>query len=377
MKRILLFVFVLLACIGFASAANCGGATQCNCGDTLVEDHVMWYDITGCYSTDGIIIGNDGITLNCNGHLIDGGSPPGNLISGIGLYNKENVLIRDCEISHFAFGIYLWGSSYNTIFNNQIIDNDADTMPTAIYIDGGSHYNQIIDNNITPVYSPWGIYMLGNYNNFTGNSVGNPAEDSRTGLNVGGSYNTFWNNTFRDNVVEYSFNNSWNLGEIGNYWHDFDSNPGYPYYYEVPGDGDGIDWWPVGGANSDLDGDGVLNNEDNCMNDYNPDQNDTDSDDVGDVCDNCVEDYNPGQEDGDSDTVGDVCDNCPVLYNKFQWDFDEDNVGDWCDNCIIEPNPNQVDSNNNEKGDACEGVGYRCASFVKAFLGNLTEFEPL
>jgi hypothetical protein len=38
---------------------------------------------------------------------------------------------------------------------------------------------------------------------------------------------------------------------------------------------------------SDIDGDGLVNTEDNCPSDYNPNQNDLDSDNIGDVCDPC------------------------------------------------------------------------------------------
>jgi hypothetical protein len=39
--------------------------------------------------------------------------------------------------------------------------------------------------------------------------------------------------------------------------------------------------------NFDLDEDGILNPDDNCIDDYNPDQEDMDADGIGDVCDDC------------------------------------------------------------------------------------------
>ena len=41
-----------------------------------------------------------------------------------------------------------------------------------------------------------------------------------------------------------SNNNRWNLGDVGNYWSDFESNPGYPDCYEIPGEGGGVDYYP-------------------------------------------------------------------------------------------------------------------------------------
>lgn len=80
----------------------------------------------------------------------------------------------------------------------------------------------------------------------------------------------------------------------------------------------------------DLDGDGVPNLNDNCLETANPGQEDANLDGVGDLCsvdadgdgvadpvDNCPLADNPGQEDGDSDTVGDACDCSP--QNPSHW----------------------------------------------------------
>ncbi|MEW5702342.1 MAG: M28 family peptidase [Candidatus Zixiibacteriota bacterium] len=62
--------------------------------------------------------------------------------------------------------------------------------------------------------------------------------------------------------------------------------------------------------NKDIDGDGILNDVDNCPFNSNASQADYDVDGVGDVCDNCAEVANPGQGDVDHDGIGDVCDVC-------------------------------------------------------------------
>ncbi|WP_422103751.1 thrombospondin type 3 repeat-containing protein [Winogradskyella sp.] len=58
----------------------------------------------------------------------------------------------------------------------------------------------------------------------------------------------------------------------------------------------------------DDDNDGILNSEDNCPDDHNPNQEDADNDGVGNACDNCINDANPNQSDTDGDGIGDVCD---------------------------------------------------------------------
>ncbi|MBK7427322.1 MAG: thrombospondin type 3 repeat-containing protein [Saprospiraceae bacterium] len=63
----------------------------------------------------------------------------------------------------------------------------------------------------------------------------------------------------------------------------------------------------------DADGDGIIDNADNCPDNYNPYQLDTDSDGLGDACDNCILNHNPGQADGDGDGIGNVCDACPTI----------------------------------------------------------------
>ena len=69
---------------------------------------------------------------------------------------------------------------------------------------------------------------------------------------------------------------------------------------------------------ADLDGDGVLNGDDNCPLTINADQQNSDGQSWGDACD------------ADSDGVHDSADNCPNTANPEQLDSDNDGTGDAC-----------------------------------------------
>jgi hypothetical protein len=107
----------------------------------------------------------------------------------------------------------------------------------------------------------------------------------------------------------------------------------------------------------DSDGDGVLDDQDNCPELANPDQADADDDGIGDVCepdgdedgvaddkDNCVSTPNSDQQDTDGDGQGDACDA----------DDDSDGVVDSADNCLLIGNTNQADFDSDGQGDACD-----------------------
>jgi len=62
----------------------------------------------------------------------------------------------------------------------------------------------------------------------------------------------------------------------------------------------------INDMNPDIDNDGVLNGDDNCVDVYNPDQSDVDGDGVGDACDDCNDNvYVLGNVNGDTDMSGD------------------------------------------------------------------------
>ena len=123
---------------------------------------------------------------------------------------------------------------------------------------------------------------------------------------------------------------------------------------------------------TDSDGDGVADHADNCPAKANRDQRDADGDGQGDACDELT--------DSDGDGVADDSDNCPTVSNPQQDDADGDGVGDACDgvgdgdgdgvadgadNCATVSNPNQRDSDGDGIGDACDAFNDRDADGVQ------------
>ncbi|MCB9745509.1 MAG: putative metal-binding motif-containing protein [Alphaproteobacteria bacterium] len=72
--------------------------------------------------------------------------------------------------------------------------------------------------------------------------------------------------------------------------------------------------WVADGLDSD--GDGVVNNADNCPDDANASQTDTDGDGVGDVCDECDGDDALGDADGDLECADVDCDDNDATINS-------------------------------------------------------------
>ena len=102
---------------------------------------------------------------------------------------------------------------------------------------------------------------------------------------------------------------------------------------------------------SDSDGDGVIDQFDNCVSVSNPDQADSDNDGIGDACDNCPSIFNTDQKDRDADGIGDPCDPCP---NDPANDIDRDDLCGDVDNCPQIYNPDQVDSDGDGFPDVCD-----------------------
>ncbi|MFH1916846.1 MAG: NosD domain-containing protein [Nanoarchaeota archaeon] len=235
----------------------------------------------------------------------------GNMFDGIGIslrsFSNNNVISHNRVFENYGAGISLDNSKYNLIEDNYVYNNTIRNM--ILY---SNSENNSIRNNVL-IGSGTGLHIGYSSNNLLhNNNISNVIdrglwiEDSDNNLIV---LNFIINNPVQVIEDEYSDNNRWDYQGIGNYWSDFMNNTGYPSYYEVNGDGNGIDNHPIW----DFDDDGWFNYED---------------------CDDNNSDVYPGRLEDCSTLYDDNCDGSTLdgcifdyacyLYDDFSGDVLDD-----------------------------------------------------
>jgi parallel beta-helix repeat protein len=126
---VLLAVVVAVTVLGLltlngAEAAN----TQPKCGDTITADTTLDSDLLDC-PNNGILIGADGITLDLNGHTIDGDGTPAAGCDpmtefcdvGVGNDGHDGVTVMHGSMRQFGGGVNIFGK----VRHNRLLDISA------------------------------------------------------------------------------------------------------------------------------------------------------------------------------------------------------------------------------------------------------------
>ena len=208
---------------------NCNGfidegcPVTAQCGSTIMTDTVLTSDLI-C-GGDGLIIGDDHIQLDCNGHSITTTSDN----KGIAAVGRRNITIKNCNLNRFFFGIYLEGTNHSIIESNTIntphlggygifvraennlIKNNTvfNNSEAAIFIGIPGDHNIITDNNVRD--STTGIIVSGHNQTITKNKI----SKNLFGLHVASSNNTIKENILVENnfpfsramTLQFSYNN--------------------------------------------------------------------------------------------------------------------------------------------------------------------------
>jgi parallel beta-helix repeat protein len=176
-------------------------ASHVGCGDTITTDTTLDSDLVNC-PNNGIVIGADDITLDLNGHTIDGDGAlvdpcPGFCDEGVdNTAGHSGVTIQGGSIQEFARGVIVLGAS-NTRLRHLSVANNTFIGITVGDDSAGSRIerNSITDNGLV------GLAL------FASPQGGNRVERNRVsgsgeiGLLVDDAAgNRITNNTFSDNV---------------------------------------------------------------------------------------------------------------------------------------------------------------------------------
>jgi parallel beta-helix repeat protein len=225
-------VLALLAA-GFAVlGAGQALAGHVSCGDTITTSTTLHRDLVNCPS-NGIVIGADNITLDLNGHTIDGhtrvtvkGGSVRQFGEGVLLLSASHNRLRHLAVSgNFLRGILVVGSSNTRIEGSSITRNGLTTDQAGLVL-FTSHHNRIegnrvsangdiglftvddtngnrIANNTFSDNPEAAILMGGNGNRLTGNRLLRNGDGIGIGIGIGiaGNHNTITRNLVADAQV--------------------------------------------------------------------------------------------------------------------------------------------------------------------------------
>jgi parallel beta-helix repeat protein len=176
---------VLFAAVFFILMINGGYAVSC--GDTIYANTVLTSNLGPC-TINGILIGANGITLDCKGYTISG---DGNF-SGNGVdTGSNNVVIKNCVITNFFYGIYSTGSFGNITNNTVYLNND-----TGVLVNSGFR-NSLTSNNVNN--NAHGIWLYNSSNNSATSNTVNSNSNLGIIISMNSSYNNLINNTANSN----------------------------------------------------------------------------------------------------------------------------------------------------------------------------------
>jgi parallel beta-helix repeat protein len=180
----------LMACALLVASGAPTAAADDLCGATILADLKLDHDLT-CPG-NGLIAGSDGITIDLNGHTITG---PGSGV-GIAVPSRTGVVIRGGTVRNFLVGVQLTGADANVIREMRATGNRD-----GIFLIGSS--GNTIKENLAWQNSRVGVMLRpGSIRNSTQNLVKeNTLTDNLNGIIL---VETPSGNTIKENIVSGS-----------------------------------------------------------------------------------------------------------------------------------------------------------------------------
>jgi parallel beta-helix repeat protein len=125
-------VVLTVASVGVINAGS-AVASHLRCGDTITSDTKLNADLVNC-PNNGIVIGADNITLNLNGHTIDGNATavsdcPPTVVCDVGVVNSagyDGVTIEGGDIRQFGLGVLVEGGTRRSRLHTLLVADNSD-----------------------------------------------------------------------------------------------------------------------------------------------------------------------------------------------------------------------------------------------------------
>jgi parallel beta-helix repeat protein len=126
--RLLTLVVVVIVGWCLAPGAGQASASHVSCGAVVIADTVLDSDLVNC-PNNGIVIGADNITLDLNGHTVDGdgtpaaGCDPRMQICDSGVVNDghDGVTVMHGSVDEFAVGVLFGTTTREKARNNRLL----------------------------------------------------------------------------------------------------------------------------------------------------------------------------------------------------------------------------------------------------------------
>ena len=150
---------MLALALGLELSAGEASASPVNCGDKIKTDTKLHRDLVNC-PNNGIVIGADDITLDLNGHTIDGndklvGQCGRREVCDTGVDNTgghAGLVIVDGKIRQFGFGVLVGGAKENSLRRVTSADNHFN----GLTVFGSDHFrlseSRVVRNGLTVDY---------------------------------------------------------------------------------------------------------------------------------------------------------------------------------------------------------------------------------
>jgi parallel beta-helix repeat protein len=176
-------------CLAFG--AGQASASHVSCGDTITIDTKLDSDLVNC-PNNGIVIGADDITVDLNGHLIDGdgaefdGCPEGEPCD-FGVLNDghDGVSVRDGSVRQFAVGALIFSARHNRVLG---ISSSRNLLFGFVVADSARSLVRDSSGNRNPAPEGDGLGLFGSnhirilHNSFRRNGLGIHVDDSTHNL---------------------------------------------------------------------------------------------------------------------------------------------------------------------------------------------------